>query len=703
MPTASFEPQQEFYNVIRNGVNAEFPDYFIATKLLDVLGNVVDPQQLSDLAVGTIQIASEIDDTQVPNVYNRSTTCLGALSVLLTRSEDVPTAPIVDALRTNAESLGAIASTLPIRLMNEGANPKTVADFVFGEPVKLLESVRASGISLEKITALFDALIMAGNIDEDDQILGAAMIEKYRVIQETSDENKDNAHEAAETKRARAAQKLREVNDLESALYASIEDHPDETYDWLLRNVPDSFTDAEKTQALSSMSIKYLRLMRDAEGGATHTQWKHAEKAKEIYLQSVVEQIAHNKTMRAQNPTMYSIPHWRNGDVLGLLFTTKQELQQFVEHNLDVLDDPTFFEAWHNSIATVRMQERQRKYNTVAMREQLRQAHLKELLFVVEHLGVPYESSQDLLDDVYDYFVANRADTITQEMQHGTAKRLDDKTGSLSHKITLISRSNADIFAQDFKDPFMAFLQQLDTSQAGEHLFETIEAKQGGTPYKYETTSFGDHALSVRVHVKDDGSSTYYLDIKGGGYSPDKHSQLLLRFATFSNKQVTYVENAPIAVDHVVELPAYFTRGSSSVIECEDDAAFDAWAKELGEPSSVKTGARATEKRWRTELPFVPYEGVANIIQSVTGVPAALSYYDYDTRSLQSLDTSANKVELVERTEHDVPESRPSYKALYLLYKGTSGVWLDSQGLTLEQLEALSAYNQLHNKPRRNS
>lgn len=228
-------------------------------------------------------------------------------------------------------------------------------------------------------------------------------------------------------------------------------------------------------------------------------------------------------------------------DHLVLLIPDIESYKTLVQEHPSLGSDSEFYDDWKNSLIDQRLRERALELVDPSIVAELNKADVREFTINMGPMCVKYTSKEELYDDLRRYFVDSEGDMSGAERAQ---KRhlLDDRSGTTTSLLERFSRSNDTILQEDVINPFDQFIENpsIDNLQPGQlKRFMTEEARCGGTPYKYEVTSFSGCAIAIDVIKQSDDSFEYVLYIQGGGYAAERYSgQKVSQFAAFVDKPV---------------------------------------------------------------------------------------------------------------------------------------------------------------------
>lgn len=156
---------------------------------------------------------------------------------------------------------------------------------------------------------------------------------------------------------------------------------------------------------------------------------------------------------------------------------------------------------------------------------------------------VSYDSLADMYSDIRTYFVMGPGGTHTTENIYEASERSGADIDTLAQMaLNRFSRTDSEIFQSDVVDGLEKFIaeNEIELDLGRQIMYQSPEARHGGTPYKYESTNFGGHAISIGITQDASGSRHYKLIMRGGGYVSETHQGMLIdNFAAFSDREVT--------------------------------------------------------------------------------------------------------------------------------------------------------------------
>ena len=643
----SLAEKDPFISAVQESLGSPFPDYNAAERLELLLSELPEPD-VNALFIGTVGLLEATDPDGLPNEYNLGATGPGALKALAVQ-EGFNFTEVGEHLKDVSDRLKGVLSVVGVRLFNERAREELVLPFTQFSPDDFFGSQPLYSTPIDRVKDLRSSLDDIG-LSEEVKAAIAEQLEDHLAKLESRDlkfeasEARARAREEDRRKAGEQARQDQEEDDEEKnrlqqfseTIHTAMAENPDKTMQWLVDNLPDSMDPQEKEAALLSPSVSYLLATLNRDG----VDSRFYETSKQRCLARLSRYIQEIK----DQPLRY----WDNPELLGVVLPDESALQSFTEENPDVLNQPAFFEGWHDSVRKQRLKEVQKDLPKAELKELLQSHNLEELSISVERLGVRYEDADTLLHDVYSYFVANRPDAIGSEDMSSLSERLGNaKTAVLIS--TFFSRPNHQILQEDVEAPFKDFVEGLCDKPEGKYLFKSPEAQSGGTPYKYESTTFGAHAIIVRTHRDGDGNNTFYLDILGGGYSSDLDGSRLDTFAAFNGRVVEYPEDPAILVRIKPTLPEGLDYGHNGGAVCSDEELYKQRISQL----QGKVDEMFTEKDGRTytryddRLPTTPIADAASVLGHVIGREVCITAYDSAKRRKVEVDPKANGIQYI--------------------------------------------------------
>jgi hypothetical protein len=537
-------------DLVRDAMSAQdATHHFLGEAVKQAIPENMSPEYLAKLFADTVGILLSAEGVVDPK--RLSTIGIGVLSAIATESSFEPISTgAAGVLATHYTQLEDTIRVLPIRVLNEGG-PATVA------------------------------IALASAAPEDVRIEIKRLIAAHE--EKTSLEKESAKSEAEED----AAQKKKEEED---ALYKfsrtigrKINKNPNKTYRWLLENLPGDLDAEQRNQALAGSAEEYLIKSVDMASDPNYHP-AYLDDARCIFLTSLSSRIA--------SGTVYT----DDLRALGIALPGKDVLQDFVKNNPGVLAMPKFFDGWHESLTDLRMNERRRNLPIAKIKEMPGYSKLVESGISAvrvqpeSRLGIPYGNVDDLLQDIYDYFVANRANTVTERREAKPTEMAGTQAEDMGPS-TKMYDMNSHIFTEEIETPLRNFLNGLEGQvplEDGTYQFLTSEARRGlSRQYEDLHTSFENHAIGVKVRINHSGYRTYYLDIR----DVDHYKGALLdRFAAFTGKQIEYPENIDLRllIRPIPELPDGFTTDSYGHIVCTDEDEVKKLDTLLSDPKKVK-------------------------------------------------------------------------------------------------------------------
>lgn len=193
---------------------------------------------------------------------------------------------------------------------------------------------------------------------------------------------------------------------------------------------------------------------------------------------------------------------------LATLVPDSEALNALISEDSRLLNNTGFYDAWKEAIIDNRLRQQERELIDPTVVEKLKEADVRHLEINIAPVGVPYCEIDEMIDDLRKYFIFGIGDHTGLKLGH-TAMILDDQSGAMTAAVHRMSRDDETVLQEDIKQPLKEFMRRITPGTT--KLFESPEVRYGGTPYKYETTSFSGHAISVKVATDEHGVSTYYL------------------------------------------------------------------------------------------------------------------------------------------------------------------------------------------------
>ena len=283
--------------------------------------------------------------------------------------------------------------------------------------------------------------------------------------------------------------------------------------------------------------------------------------------------------------------------------------------------DTEFYGSWKQAFIDDRLRKRAAESVDPSVVETLMAEDVSGLKIEIPRLGVFYDNIDDLTEDLRKYFVYGIGDLKESKLIRAS-ELLDDQTGRTTLLASQLSRDDEAILQADVIEPLKGFIEALadSSAQAAYYTFDTEEAKHGGTPYKYEATSFAGYAVSINVAVNGDHRNSYYLDMRGGGYARESYAgQYLAEFAAFTDTQVVYFDESTAKVEVI--------RGEESRLRSVSDEAKAELEASLLASGTIPTRApyqhrgETTDDREIWKLPYhkSPHNTAAETIQKILG------------------------------------------------------------------------------------
>lgn len=329
------------------------------------------------------------------------------------------------------------------------------------------------------------------------------------------------------------------------AVLEQIRNQPDEGFGSLLEHsgaIDGSSTAKEASSLLLQGASAYLTEKRFVRGN------QDLKQAAFNILQAGFDRLFSNNA--GSNEAYYEIfsfltPH------LATLVPDFDALDAVLLNSNNLWKDTKFYGRWKRAFIDDRLRKRAVESVDPSVVESLMAEDVSSLKIEIPRLGVMYGNIGELKKDLWNYFVYGTGD-LTESKLKRTSELIGDQIGGTSSLVKELSREDITILNEDIIKPLEKFIEGLagSSAQAAYYTFETEEAKHGGTPYKYEVTSFAGHAVSIKVAINEDNSYNYYLDMCGGGYAREKYAgQYLGKFAAFSDKQVEYFDESSAKVE----------------------------------------------------------------------------------------------------------------------------------------------------------
>jgi hypothetical protein len=443
------------------------------------------------------------------------------------------------------------------------------------------------------------------------------------------------AQAAKDAERVKAQQELERQGEECRAILKEIMLHPNGAFGELLQRADDNGDGAnvEKVASalLPSAASTYLIATRRVKGEAA------LEKQATDIIRGTFEKLLHESP--SQGSIVYGEDFKALAPHLALLVPDLDALDDLALQVPSLWGDEAFYTSWKNVLIDDRLRKQAAESIDQEKISKLVEQDVTGLKVEAPYIGVPYDGIDSLTEDLRKYFVHGIGDLSKAKLAH-TSEILDDSSGFATSILSKFSRSDEEILQHDIVEPLLEFMMDIGhgtPGQDGLFLFETRQARRGGMPYKYESTNFAGHAVSIKVAIIGNDRYQYYLDMRGGGYETETYSgERLARFAAFVGKEVAY----PAETDAQIEIK----RGEELRIRRVSDeevAALEASLRAAGrEPAAIPSfyEGKKWEERTTWYLPYKskPHQAATEVVHDLLGDGAPLLYsigYEFNKES----------------------------------------------------------------------
>lgn len=286
---------------------------------------------------------------------------------------------------------------------------------------------------------------------------------------------------------------------------------------------------------------------------------------------------------------------------LDMLIPNLDVFNQLVMEYPDLLDAKELYSDWKESLIQARLRQQSEQAIGLIDVNALKEHDLQGL-DVHFPAAVRYTSVDDMESDLREYFVYAIGDTSDEKTAHNAAVTESRHAAAV---LADFARSDKDILQKDVMEPFKEFLEN-SLNVPGRTTFESEEAKSGGSPYKYESTTFAGHAITIDLVINDAGEKAFDLSMTGGGYDAEAFTaERMMKFAAFVEKDLVYPELEDVTIRPKRPL-------AMTDIPEED---YDKYCRELAQtrdPDETQEKVYDNGKMVKKDCWDLPYKGTPN-------------------------------------------------------------------------------------------